>query len=156
MVTKNNRSSFKDAISLLLHDHEVVKTKFEEFDKLGEKAFVSKKKLADEICFELINHTTLEEALFYPTVRHELKGVESLVDKAVVEHESAKTLITEIQAMSAEDHLFDAKVKVLAEQIGHHITEEEQELFPKVKKANIDLVGLCDKMVIRKKHLLSQ
>lgn len=156
MGTKNNLSSCKDALLMLVHDHTTVKEKFEQFEALGEKAFVSKKKLADEICFELTNHTMLEEELFYPAVRHEIKEVEALVDKALVEHGCAKALITEIQVMAAEDSLFDAKVKALSEQIAHHVMEEEQEMFPKVKESNLDLVNLYEKMVIRKKHLSTQ
>lgn len=155
METKVSASPFKDALDLLKHDHDMVKAKFEEFDQLGEKALVSKKKLADEICFELKNHTTLEEELFYPAIRR-VKGLASLVDEATVEHGSAKKLIDDIQAMEPADSLFDAKVKVLSEQIAHHVEEEEQEIFPQLKSSPIDLVALRDKMMVRKKHLSTQ
>ena len=147
---------FDDAIALLIYEHELVKAKFGAFAKLGDKAFASKKKLVDEICFALTNHTTLEEELFYPTVRREIASMDALVDEAIVEHGAAKELITQIQAMSAEDSLFDAKVKVLSEQIDHHVAEEEQQMFPEVKKSSIDLAVLRDKMLTRKQHLSAQ
>ncbi len=128
-ITKN-----KDAIALLIDDHKKVKAAFKEFEGLGDHAFVSKKKLADEICLALTKHTQAEEEIFYPAVRKAVKEGGDLVDEAVVEHASAKELIAQIQAMSAEEDLFDAKVKVLSEQIDHHVKEEEEEMFPKAKK----------------------
>ncbi|CAG9933057.1 protein of unknown function [Candidatus Nitrotoga arctica] len=57
-----------------------------------------------------------------------------MIDEAMVEHASAKELIAQIQAMAPEEELFDAKVKVLSEQIDHHVKEEEEEMFPLAKK----------------------
>lgn len=139
-----------DAIGLLMEDHEHVKDLFEQFEDLGERAIVSKKKLADEICTELTKHTMVEEELFYPAVRGAGKEFEDMIDEAVVEHASAKKLISEIQSMDAGDDLFDAKVKVLSEQIDHHVQEEEDEMFPKVRKTKLDLMDLGRRMEERK------
>lgn len=156
MSQSDKKSSFKDALSFLQHDHDTVKALFEEFEKSGEKAFAKKKKLAEEICFELTVHTTLEEELFYPQVEKEIKELEGLLKEASVEHKSAKALIAEIQEMAAEDSLFNAKVKVLSEQISHHVQEEEEEMFPKVRSSNMDITKLLDKLVIRKENLTAK
>lgn len=144
------KSAPDDAISLLMEDHELVKHLFEQFDNLGERAMVSKKKLATEICTELTKHTMVEEEIFYPAVRGAGKEFEDMIDEALVEHGSAKQLIADILALEAGDELFDAKVKVLSEQIEHHVQEEEGELFPKVRKTRLDLVALGQQMAERK------
>lgn len=156
MSQSDKTSPFKDALSFLQHDHDTVKTLFEEFEKLGEKAFAKKKKLADEICFELTVHTTLEEELFYPQVEKEIKALDGLLKEASVEHQSAKVLIAEIQQMGAEDSLFEAKIKVLSEQINHHVQEEEEEMFPKIRSSNMDITKLLDKLIMRKENLTAK
>ncbi|WP_377704812.1 hemerythrin domain-containing protein [Pseudoduganella sp. UC29_71] len=142
-----------DAISLLIEDHEHVKDLFEQFDTMTDRAVVSKKKLADEICNELTKHTIVEEEIFYPAVRGAGKEFEDMIDEAVVEHGSAKQLIAEIEAMDPGDDLYDAKVKVLSEMIEHHVQEEEGELFPKVRKSKLDLAALGEQMAERKEEI---
>ena len=144
-----------DAISLLMQDHEHVKDLFEQFENLTDRAKVSKKKLADEICSELTKHTMVEEEIFYPAVRSAGKEFEDMIDEAVVEHASAKQLIAEIEAMDPGEDLYDAKVKVLSEMIEHHVGEEEGELFPKVRKAGLDLEELGQQMAQRKDEIPS-
>lgn len=145
-----------DAIALLTADHREVKTMFDEFEQLGDRAKVSKKKLADRICQALEAHAQIEEELFYPAVRDAVRDADDQVDEAVVEHASAKDLIAQLQAMDPEDDLFDAKVKVLGEQIDHHVEEEETEMFPKVKRSSLDLATLGEQMQARKEELLAQ
>jgi iron-sulfur cluster repair protein YtfE (RIC family) len=147
------KSAPEDAISLLIEDHEHVKHLFEQFENLGERAMVSKKKLATEICTELTRHSTVEEEIFYPAVRSAGKQFEDKIDEAVVEHGSVKQLIADILALEAADELFDAKVKVLSEQVEHHVQEEEGELFPKVRKTKLDLVALGQQMAERKEEI---
>lgn len=142
-----------DAITLLMEDHEHVKDLFEQFEGLGDRAMVSKKKLVDEICNELTKHTMIEEELFYPAVRTLGKEFEDTIDEAVVEHASAKQLIAQLLSMDAGDDLYDAKVTVLSEQIDHHVEEEESELFPKVRKSNLDLAALGKQMEERKQQI---
>jgi hypothetical protein len=72
-----------------------------------------------------------------------------------VEHASAKQLIAEIEEMSPRDKLFDAKVKVLVEYVKHHVKEEENELFPKVRDSGIDLHEMGRMLTERKLELLS-
>ncbi len=143
-----------DAIALLTDDHKKVKELFEKFEKLSDRSKVNKKKIADQICLELTVHAQVEEEIFYPAVREPIKD-EDLMDEAVVEHASAKELIAQISEMDPGDDLYDAKVKVLSEQIEHHVEEEEGEMFPKVRKAKVDLVALGEEMAARKEELMA-
>jgi hemerythrin superfamily protein len=142
-----------DAIAMLTADHREVKAMFEQYEALGDRAKASKKKLADRICDALTLHATVEEEIFYPAVRAASKDAADLLDEALVEHAGAKDLIAQIQEMDPEDDLYDAKVKVLGEQIDHHVGEEEGEMFPKAKKAGLDLVALGNEMAMRKDEL---
>ncbi|MEJ7805660.1 MAG: hemerythrin domain-containing protein [Telluria sp.] len=135
----------KDAIALLIADHKKVKALFAEFDALSDRSKVSKKKIADQICQELTVHTEMEEQIFYPAIRAPIKDDE-LLNEAEVEHASAKELIAQLLEMDAGDDLYDAKVKVLSEQIEHHVGEEEGDMFPKVRKSKVDLVALGEQM----------
>ncbi|KQV37979.1 hemerythrin domain-containing protein [Massilia sp. Root335] len=145
----------QDAIALLTADHREVSDMFEQFDQLGDRATTSKEKLKDKICKALIAHTTIEEEIFYPAVRAKIEEGEDMVDEAVVEHAAAKDLIKQLQEMQPDDELYDAKVKVLGEQIEHHVKEEEKEMFPKVKKSGLDLLALGQEMAMRKQELMS-
>ena len=142
----------QDAIDLLIEDHENVKSMFEQYEELGERAHVSKHKLAQQICDALTRHTVIEEEIFYPAVRQAIKD-DDIMDEALVEHASAKDLVAQIQAMQPGDELFDAKVKVLSEMIDHHVGEEEGEMFPKVRKTKLDLEQLGAEMAARKEEI---
>ena len=141
----------KDAIALLEADHREVDGWFEAYEDL--EADADKKALAAKICLALKVHTQVEEELFYPPARKET-GDTDLLDEAVVEHAGAKTLIAEIEAMQPGQPLYDAKVKVLGEQVRHHIEEEETELFPEVRETNLDLEALGAKLTARKAELM--
>jgi hemerythrin-like domain-containing protein len=151
MTAKQNET--QDAIALLTADHRQVSAMFKQFEELGERAKASKKKLADQICAALRVHTQIEEEIFYPAVREASKDLEDLVDEAVVEHASAKDLIEQLEAADPEDDLYDAKVKVLGEQVEHHVEEEEKEMFPKVRKLALDLAALGQQMAQRHDEL---
>lgn len=146
-------SDSMNAIALLTRDHENVKSMFEQYEGLGDKAYAAKQKLATKICLELTRHATAEEEIFYPAVREAGGETEDLVDEATVEHAAAKDLIAQILAMDSSDDLYDAKVKVLSEQIEHHVGEEEGEMFPKAKKARLDLVALGEAIEARKAQI---
>jgi hypothetical protein len=81
---------------------------------------------------------------------------DDLLDEAAVEHASAKRLIEEIEAMEVGDDLYDAKVKVLGEQVRHHVKDEEAELFPEVKSAKMDIEEIGKKLSQRKTTLLAE
>ena len=141
------------AIELLEADHAVVEGNFEKYEQLEDAA--EKEELALKICLALRVHTQIEEEIFYPASREAIEKTE-LIDEALVEHTSAKQLIAEIEDMDAEDELYDAKVKVLGEQVSHHIEEEEDELFPEVESSELDLEALGKKMAERKVALLKE
>jgi hemerythrin superfamily protein len=142
-----------DAIALLEADHREVDGFFEQYE--GLTADADKKALADKICVALKVHTQIEEELFYPPARKKT-GDTDLLDEAVVEHAGAKNLIAEIEAMRPGQPLYDAKVKVLGEQVRHHVEEEETELFPEVRETDIDLDALGAKLAARKAELMAQ
>ena len=142
-----------DAITLLTEDHENVKSMFEQYEELGDRAHATKKKLATQICTELTKHATAEEEIFYPAVRAAGKEQEELVEEATVEHASAKELIAQILDMEPTEELYDAKVKVLGELIEHHVKEEEEEMFPKARKAGLDLETLGQQIAERKAEI---
>lgn len=145
----------QDAIELLTAQHKEVKDMFEEFENMSDRATTSKKKLVEKICENLIMHTAIEEEIFYPAVREASKETEDMVDEAVVEHASAKDLIAQLQEADPGDDLYDAKVKVLGEQIDHHVEEEEEEMFKKVRKLKLDLDALGQEMAARRDELLA-
>ncbi|NRF67323.1 hemerythrin domain-containing protein [Aquincola sp. S2] len=155
--TTRARSTAADAIKLLTTDHKDVKQLFKNYDKLAkaEAADDERRAVAEEICNMLTVHATVEEELFYPAAREALDE-QALLDEAEVEHASAKDLIAQIRGMSPSDDLYDAKVKVLGEYIDHHVQEEEGEMFPKVRKSELDLKELGTQMQARKDELMRQ
>ena len=141
----------QDALTLLKEDHRAVEKLFKEFENA--KGDGRKEKLARQICFELTVHTTIEEEIFYPACKGKID--EDKLKEAYVEHDAAKLLIAEIEAGNGEsDDFFDAKVQVLGEQIDHHVKEEEGELFPEVRKAEIDTKALGEQLERRKQELI--
>lgn len=145
-----------DAIALLKEDHSKVSAMFKQYDKLGDKANATKLELARKICKELKVHTQIEEEIFYPATRAALPKEGDLLDEAQVEHDGAKDLIRQLDAMKPEDDLFDAKVTVLGEYIKHHVKEEHEDMFPKVRKTKLDLRELGMRMAFRKQELAKQ
>ncbi len=142
-----------DAIALLKADHRKVEDLFEKYEKSrGRKADIAKK-----ICMELIVHTLIEEEIFYPACRE--AGVEDdMMDEASVEHDGAKVLIAELEAGKPDDAFYDAKVKVLSEEIKHHVKEEEKAggVFSQLRKTDVDLMALGEQMAARKTELLAE
>jgi len=149
------RTSSEDALHLLADDHKNVLAMFEEFEELKQENsedLNAMQILVETACAELTVHAQVEEEVFYPAARDVIDDMD-LLDEAEVEHASARQLITELAAMQPDDDLFAAKFKVLGEYVKHHIHEEEKELFPKLKKAEIDLVELGEEIRTRKLEL---
>src|ERR1700761_7323488 len=141
----------QDAIALLKADHRKVEELFEKYESArGRKA-----EIAHQICLELTIHTMIEEEIFYPACRE--AGVESdMMDEANVEHDGAKVLIGELENGSPDDDYYDAKVKVLSEEIKHHVKEEERPgegIFAKTRASALDMHELGEQMAARKKEL---
>jgi hemerythrin superfamily protein len=148
-------SSSDDAVSMLMEDHKKVQKLFRDFEKAHDKQDDEAcKEIAEHVCAELEVHTTLEEELFYPAAREALGEDEELVDEAEIEHQSAKDLIAELRGMDAADQKFAPTFTVLSEYVRHHIKEEEGEMFPRVKKAKVDVTGLSQEMAARKTQLM--
>lgn len=122
-----------DAITLLKDDHKSVERLFKRFEKAGDRAYVEKRELVDRIIEELSKHAAIEEQLFYPVVRATVPDTEEIALESLEEHYIVKWVLSELETMSAEDERFDAKVTVLIENVRHHVEEEEDELFPKVR-----------------------
>jgi hemerythrin superfamily protein len=156
--SRTSRSSTgDDAVSMLVQDHKKVQKLFRDFDKAHEKQDDSTcEQIAQLVCAELEVHTTLEEELFYPAAREALGEEAELIDEAEIEHQSAKDLIAELRAMNAADQKFAPAFTVLAEYVRHHIKEEEGEIFPKAKKAKVDMNSLGQEMQTRKTQLMEE
>ena len=143
----------QSAIELLKADHKKVKALFDQFEEASDKK--AKKKIVEEALNELKVHAAIEEEIFYPAVRHELEDKEGLMDEADEEHHVAKVLIAELELMSGDEEHYDAKFTVLAENVRHHIKEEEGETLPKAKRTDIDFDVLGEQMADRKQELMS-
>jgi hemerythrin superfamily protein len=147
---KTSAAHASNAITMLTDDHKKVKKLFKDFEKLKEKGDAADKEaLVEQICTELTIHAEVEEEVFYPAARDAIDD-DDLMNEADVEHASAKDLIEQLQAMDSSDPTFDAKVTVLGEYVNHHVEEEEKEMFPKVKKAKLDLDALGEELATLK------
>ena len=153
MTNASNKE--QDAIELLKSQHDEVKAMFKQYDELGDRAKASKKKLAQKICEQLTMHTMIEEEIFYPAVRAASKELKDMLDEALVEHASAKDLVAQVEEMEPDEDLYDAKVTVLGEYIDHHVEEEEEEMFTKVRKLGLDLKALGLEMAERRDEILA-
>ena len=146
----------QDAIKLLMSDHREVEELFEKFQKT-KKDGSDKAGIVEQICDALTVHSEIEEEIFYPAAREALgeKGEDTL-DEAEVEHASIKSLVEQLQDAEPSEEMYDAKVKVLCEYVTHHVKEEEGEMFPKVKKTNLDLEELGAELMERKQELMEE
>ncbi len=149
------QKEYTDAIALLKADHREVEELFEKFENASGKD--RKQQIAEKICTELKIHSMIEEEIFYPALQGKIE--QELLDEAYVEHDGAKVLINDIMAGGAEEEFYDAKVKVLSEEIEHHVEEEEKRsegMFAQARDTDVDLVALRDQMAARKEELLAQ
>jgi hemerythrin superfamily protein len=147
--------SSEDAIDILIADHKRVAKLFAEFRRLSAEGRDEEKgPLVQQICRELTVHTQLEEEIFYPAVRKATRD-DAQMDESLVEHAGAKQLIAQLAGAHPEDDLFDAKVTVLAEQIDHHVDEEEGSMFPKARYSGLDTLRLGAALVARRSELIA-
>lgn len=142
------------AVKLLKQDHREVEDMFDEYEQL--EADAEKLALFKKIALALKVHTQIEEEIFYPSERGDVE--DDLLDEAQVEHDGAKKLIAEIEAMQPDEELYDAKVKVLGEYIKHHVKEEEQPggIFAQAKRGDEDLDAMGERLKARKQELMAQ
>jgi hypothetical protein len=144
-----------DAIALLKADHRKVEDLFAEFK--AAKGAPKKQKLVEKICAELSGHTVIEEEIFYPACRGKVE--DGLLKEGYVEHDGSKVLVAELLASAPNEDFYDAKVKVLSEQMEHHVHEEEKRtdgIFSQARAAGLEMDRLGDLMRGRKKALLAE
>ncbi|TFZ00341.1 hemerythrin domain-containing protein [Ramlibacter humi] len=143
-----------DALDLLDADHRQVRALFLEYRKLAanDAPDARRKALAEQICMELTIHAKLEEDVFYPAVRDAIRD-DDLMDEAEVEHASARDLIVQILSMDPHEQLYDAKVTVLGEYVAHHVREETEAMFPKVRRSGLDLQRMAERLRERRREL---
>jgi hemerythrin superfamily protein len=150
------RSRNASAIDMLKEDHDKVKKAFKEFEKMDRGDTETVRQLVESVCQDLKVHTTLEEEIFYPAVRAAIED-EDIMNEAAVEHETAKTLIEQLENMGPDDPNYFATFTVLGEYVMHHAKEEESEMFPQAKKAkDLDLEALGEQMKARKEELMGE
>ena len=141
-----------DAVTLLKQDHRQVAALIDQVEDAESDELEA---IAERICSMLTVHAQIEEELLYPAAREVLEDTD-LVAEAAVEHQSAKDLIAKIEGMSSDDEEYKATVTVLGEYVKHHVKEEEGEMFPQLKKTNLDLEALGGSLASRKTELMEE
>jgi hemerythrin-like domain-containing protein len=132
-VAHRKEPSTTDAIAYLKADHRAVERLFRAYEKAGDRALRTKRKLVDDMVRELVQHSAIEEQVFYPAARREVPSSTDDVLESLEEHHIVKWLLSELVGMDPADERFNAKVTVLVENVRHHIRDEEHDLFPVVR-----------------------
>jgi len=153
MFTKSQEASAASVTDMLREDHKKVKGLFEEFEQAEDTK--AKQQIVETALMELEVHSKLEEELIYPAIRAEIDD-DDLMDEALEEHHVVHGLLGELKKMKPSDERYDAKFTVLAENVRHHIKEEEAEMFPKAEDCEIDWEALCSQVVKRKEQLTAK
>ncbi|ANY21646.1 MULTISPECIES: hemerythrin domain-containing protein [Gordonia] len=124
-----------DAIVILRDEHKEIRKLFRDFKSQGDNAVKTKGKIVDKIIEALTVHTYIENEVMYPEIRKRVPDLEDDILESYEEHHVADVLVVELAALSPDAERFDAKTTVLIENVEHHIEEEEDEWFPKVRDA---------------------
>jgi hemerythrin-like domain-containing protein len=141
-----------NAIELLEEDHDYVKKAYRRFQKMDHDDRDAVQTLVKTVCEALKVHTRIEEEIFYPAVRKAIKDTD-LMHEAEIKHDSAKTLIRQLERMKPGDPRYTAAFAVLCEYVEHHVKEEEDEMFPKARRARVNLQSLGKKLMAGKIRL---
>ncbi len=144
-------------ITIIKNDHKVVEGLFKEYEGLGNSAEVSKRKVADQIIEELSVHAEMEEAICYPRFQEAFTNEQDeMIEEAYVEHSGVKSILSDLTTLQPDQPEFDANVKVLMEQVRHHVKEEEGEMLPAVEKEIPQeiLATMGDEMVTFKEKMV--
>jgi len=144
-----------NALTMLKEDHDKVKDAFKQFESLDREDVATCRELVESVCADLRVHTLLEEEIVYPAVRAAI-GDEDLMNEAAIEHETAKTLIEQLENMGPDDPNYFATFTVLGEYVMHHVKEEEGEMFSKARKADVDAAELGAQIAERKEELKAE
>jgi hemerythrin superfamily protein len=131
-----------DGLELLKQDHQAVKDLFDQIDDAEDGK--QRKKLFDQIDTQLNIHAHIEETVFYPEMQ-KIDQLKDMVEEALAEHQEFKTLLEKIEGLDPEAEQFSASLEELMENVEHHVAEEEDEMFPKVRErcdqATLDRLG---------------
>ena len=160
-VVMRTHRIWQDAISLLKDDHARVKAMFEKYEQCKERYSPGQKReLVTRICGELTVHAQIEEEIFYPAVRiaaEDCDDLEHLLNEAAVEHGCIRQMIAQLEGATPDAPLYDASVTVLGEYVKHHASEEERDIFPKMKRAKrLDLDEIGEELAARSKLLKAE
>lgn len=141
-----------DAVDMLIDDHRKVEELFKQVEATDSVA--KHKQLFKKIKMELDIHAHIEEKIFYPRIKKE-EEVKDITLEGIEEHHQAKMFLREIPALADGSEKFDPKLKVLIEDIRHHVKEEEREMFPKVRDllSGEELMMLGAEMDAEKKRM---
>ncbi|MFT3859571.1 MAG: hemerythrin domain-containing protein [Aquabacterium sp.] len=148
----------QEVLNMLKEDHRRVEKAFKDFEKLQkaeDQDPAACQSIVEQTCMELEVHARLEEECFYPAVREAIEETD-LIDEAEVEHQTVKTLISQLQSMQPQDDKFAATFTVLGEYVMHHVKEEEGEMFRKLTRAKIDWANLLDTMQEQREALMEE
>jgi hemerythrin superfamily protein len=146
-------TSSDDAVSMLTRDHREVDALFAAFEKA--KSARDKQSIAKRFCQALTVHAAIEEQIFYPAASRALDD-DFMIKEARVEHMHLKELVSEIEAMSPNDEMFEAKCHVLKEYVRHHVKEEEHEMFPRLRASDMDMDAVGEKMMLRRQQMMKK
>jgi hemerythrin superfamily protein len=152
-TSKTSNETIVNVVELLRKDHEKVKTLFRDFESAEESK--EKGHIVQQAIAELEVHAAAEEKVFYPAVRKDSPDAASNLDESLEEHHVMRLLIEELKVMSPEDERFDAKFTVMAENVRHHIKEEEAELFARARTGDLNLNDLGKKLLAAKSSVRS-
>ena len=155
MFGLTNDDSGTNAIDLLKNDHRTVEELFKQYEDIKDGTDdATKEELVAQICDALTIHAQIEEQIFYPAARRVLQEQgQELLNEAAVEHQTQKDIVGRLEMAPTSDPLYDAGVQVLSEYVKHHVREEENELFPKVRATDLDLAALGRQLAKRKQEL---
>lgn len=145
------------ATEILKRDHERVKKLFKDLEAQADRGASLKEELFAEIRAELTIHAEVEEKIFYPAIESldDFHDARSRIEEAYEEHRIVKTLLDEISKLDVSDEKFNARVKVLRENVEHHAGEEEKEIFPLFRKLEKNVQQeVSEDLRIRKEELL--
>lgn len=159
MSTRKSSKANPDAIDLLIQDHQKVKKLFESFEKIkdgGDEAKIEE--IVTKACVELFIHSTLEKEIFYPAIRVAAdEDIGELLNEAEVEHETADALVGKLSTVQLNDEMYKANFIVLVEYVEHHVKEEEEEMFPKIRRLkDLDLEQLGEEMKALKEEMMQE
>jgi hemerythrin superfamily protein len=146
-----------DALALLREDHRKLKALLRELEPTTERAIKTRTELFERIKADLTDHETVEEEVFYPTLKQHPRAKE-IVLEGYEEHGVVDTLLGELDRLPVDDETWGPKAKVMIENIEHHIEEEEGEMFGKARQVldRSELEDLGKVMASRKAELAAR